>query len=606
MKKLIEFIFLLIATFSIITPIIVFAEEKADVRVPDIENTSSVTKISLENSKISLYVAKKYQIKPLLTNANGKTTYKSNNKSVATVDDNGKVRALKKGAAIITVTNNNASTELTVNVKEPTLNAKSKTIVKNKSFTIKIKGKSGKATFKSSNSKIAKVNKSGKITALKKGKTTITVKTNVNVKLKCKVTVKNPSKWDLVKYEVTFKRLIESLTVNLGEPKRFIGDYFETGFTDNVFTLYQKNKISYTQFQKYEKKLDKINKKVTFSIADSSIGELSKTKSDLQNTYSDGISVIPKKQGTTNILIKYGKKTLKIKYAVIKKDEFTFKKKKAKAVYTVDEASKLLNEEYYDRLAEGKEKKYDYLFFYMSPKKVDEAIEKATNTAKSKDKYLLGYVDYDSPLNCWDYSFYDVVENRLLNNDYSENKIDCFYTSDDIEECTERITERKAVYLETNKIFEEYKVNEYENDYEKILALGKWFDEKIQYGNDTVSKYSGDAVVIVEHKGVCGNYAQATKYFCYRLNIPCYHISSSYKDSNLNHGWNVVKIQGKWYHLDILWHLYFLGSETIKTKNSHTNFSFVNLYSSDTVKGQITIEKEDFIIPDSKEGEDNG
>ena len=54
-----------------------------------------------------------------------------------------------------------------------------------------ITGKVGKATFKSSNKKIAIVSSGGKIKAKKKGTCTITVKTNGRT-LKCKVKVKNP------------------------------------------------------------------------------------------------------------------------------------------------------------------------------------------------------------------------------------------------------------------------------------------------------------------------------------------------------------------------------------------------------------------------------
>jgi hypothetical protein len=77
----------------------------------------------------------------------------------------------------------------TVTVKNPTLNVKSKQLKPNKTFTLKITGKIGKATFTSGNSKIAKVNSSGKVIAKKKGNTTILVKTN-GITLNCKVKVK--------------------------------------------------------------------------------------------------------------------------------------------------------------------------------------------------------------------------------------------------------------------------------------------------------------------------------------------------------------------------------------------------------------------------------
>jgi hypothetical protein len=157
--------------------------------ITNVNDSSAKTTISLKKSSAKIYVSGKTTIKATVKNGNGKTTYKSSNTKVAKVNKNGKVTALKKGTAKITVTNNGVSKTFKVTVKNPTLNAKSKIISKGKTFTLKITGKVGKATFKSSNSKVAKVSKNGKITAKKKGKATITVKTN-GIKLTCKVRVK--------------------------------------------------------------------------------------------------------------------------------------------------------------------------------------------------------------------------------------------------------------------------------------------------------------------------------------------------------------------------------------------------------------------------------
>jgi uncharacterized protein YjdB len=122
-------------------------------------------------------------------NGQGKTTFKSSNTKVAKVNAKGVVTALKKGTAKITVTNNGVKKTFKVTVKNPKLNATKKTLKVKKNFTLKITGKIGKATFTSSNKKVATVNSKGKITAKKKGTATVTVKTN-GIKLKCKITVK--------------------------------------------------------------------------------------------------------------------------------------------------------------------------------------------------------------------------------------------------------------------------------------------------------------------------------------------------------------------------------------------------------------------------------
>ncbi len=158
---------------------------------PTAPGTSGYTKtiIKLNTSKATLYVKQQTNISAIILNSKGKTTYTSNNKKIAKVNAYGRVTAVKKGTAKITVKNNGVKKVFTVTVKNPTLNKTKVTLKKGKTFAIKIKGKVGTAKFTSAKKAVASVNSKGKITAKKKGKTTITVKTN-GISLKIKVTVK--------------------------------------------------------------------------------------------------------------------------------------------------------------------------------------------------------------------------------------------------------------------------------------------------------------------------------------------------------------------------------------------------------------------------------
>lgn len=147
------------------------------------------TTVSLARTNGSVYVKGRTTVKATVKNGKGKTTYKSNNTRVAKVSSTGVVTGVKKGIAVITVTNNRVSRTFKVTVKNPTLNKTTLNLKAKKNYTLKVQGKIGKVTFKSSNTKVATVNAKGKVVAKKKGNATITVKVN-GITLKCKVKVK--------------------------------------------------------------------------------------------------------------------------------------------------------------------------------------------------------------------------------------------------------------------------------------------------------------------------------------------------------------------------------------------------------------------------------
>lgn len=80
-----------------------------------------------------------------------------------------------------------------VNAATMKLNKKKATIYVGQALTLKVKGKKKKVKWKSTNKKVAKVNKKGKVTGLKAGKSTIIAKVGKK-SLKCKITVKKVAK----------------------------------------------------------------------------------------------------------------------------------------------------------------------------------------------------------------------------------------------------------------------------------------------------------------------------------------------------------------------------------------------------------------------------
>ncbi len=138
------------------------------------------------SQKCAMYVMQSAKIKDI----GGIIKCSTSNKSVATVSSGGVITAKKKGSAVVKIEDKNYIYKVILTVKNPKLNKFKLSIKPYKSFKLKVKGAAGTISFKSSNKKVATVTYKGLIKARRKGKATITVKTNGKIKLKCKVTVK--------------------------------------------------------------------------------------------------------------------------------------------------------------------------------------------------------------------------------------------------------------------------------------------------------------------------------------------------------------------------------------------------------------------------------
>ena len=118
--------------------------------------------------------------------------WKTNKKSVAAVDNEGKVTAIKNGTAIITVTVDGVSKTCEVTVKKPkiTVGQEQISLAAGETCQPKVTVSSGnKPEYYSSNTNVATVNETGMITAIGKGRAYIYAKED-GTKVRMTVTVK--------------------------------------------------------------------------------------------------------------------------------------------------------------------------------------------------------------------------------------------------------------------------------------------------------------------------------------------------------------------------------------------------------------------------------
>lgn len=194
------------------TQVMLYGEDEAiaDVLSLKIEHVAAtaalrLTSPTVSQSKATVQKGKRLALRAVTTLAEGAAKgdpvkWKSNSTKVATVAKDGTVTARRAGSAVITATSGACSRKFTVKVVARKVNASRISLAKTKTLyagaTARLSARLSPAsatvtvTWRSSNPKVVKVDRGGTVTAVKKGKATITVKTSNGKTARCVVTVK--------------------------------------------------------------------------------------------------------------------------------------------------------------------------------------------------------------------------------------------------------------------------------------------------------------------------------------------------------------------------------------------------------------------------------
>ena len=90
------------------------------------------------------------------------------------------------------------------------------------------------------------------------------------------------------------------------------------------------------------------------------------------------------------------------------------------------------------------------------------------------------------------------------------------------------------------------------SDYEKVLAIHQWLYQNVNYDDihdDSYDLKYSDYAALINHYAVCQGYSTAFYRLCLAADLDARYVSSII----MNHGWNIVKVGGKYYELDATW-----------------------------------------------------
>ena len=182
------------------------------------------------------------------------------------------------------------------------------------------------------------------------------------------------------------------------------------------------------------------------------------------------------------------------------------------------------------------------------------------NKAKRADmEYASFAIMMDHPEFFWtsDYTF------TIMNNEYvTEIEYRNPYgTKDKLEK----------VNREVDKIFLELNRQGITNDYDKLKFFYDWIVNNVDYGDSFESQ--DITSVFLTKISVCAGYSKAFLYLCQRAGIECAYIPGTTTDGE-SHGWNLVKLNGYYYWVDVTWGDPVYAGESSKEINY--NYFLVN------------------------------
>lgn len=164
-----------------------------------------------------------------------------------------------------------------------------------------------------------------------------------------------------------------------------------------------------------------------------------------------------------------------------------------------------------------------------------------TNNANLYDKYIdivekvvNDYADYSDYIDSWSVSNDYVQFNYSISKDLVDQKRE--ETNKKANQIIASIIKPGMTELQKEKAIHDYIVNNSKYDYSDYLS-------------DTISEDSYSSYgVLVKGVGVCSSYARAMMKLSRLAGLECYYVTGVADGDN--HAWNILKIGGKYYHVD--------------------------------------------------------
>lgn len=169
------------------------------------------------------------------------------------------------------------------------------------------------------------------------------------------------------------------------------------------------------------------------------------------------------------------------------------------------------------------------IHYVGSTSDIENLIQTAVSQAASRDHYILGHLA-DRKIE-YEYSSFDAK--IRVNQTYLTNL------------AQEQIVNEKVAGILANVSPDEM------TDFQKVKFVNDYIVKSTAYSTETTASAHSAYAVLQEHKGVCQGYALLALKMLQGLGVETQYVVGEVYTGG--HAWNLVKVDGKWYHLDTTW-----------------------------------------------------
>jgi len=160
---------------------------------------------------------------------------------------------------------------------------------------------------------------------------------------------------------------------------------------------------------------------------------------------------------------------------------------------------------------------------------IEKIIERAVTEAISRNQYIEGHLS-DRKIE-YEYSLMDAkitVHQQYLTNPEQELIVDA-----EVAEILSNVNSKNMT------------------DFEKVKFVNDYIVKNTSYSEDTEASPHSACAVVSEGKGVCQGYALLALRLLQGLGVESKYVVGEVYTGG--HAWNLVKVDGEWYHLDTTW-----------------------------------------------------